>query len=116
MMALAQGEQPSDAVDAGAGQDDARDRRRAKLAAGPQYIPCSDLRVDVRRGIQDEPRFAVARDGDRSLGPRLCRGITPTPPPAGRRVRVPLWKAAASGGAQDYDTHGRLPRDRASGR
>jgi hypothetical protein len=26
-----------------------------------------------------------------------------------------LWKAAASGGTQDNDTHGRLPRDGAGG-
>src|SRR5260221_7668148 len=116
MNAGGEGEQRSDGVDVAAGKDDARYRRGAKLADGPQYVPRSDLRVDVGRGIQDEPRFAVARDGDRSLGPRLCRGITPTRPPAGRRVRVPLWKAATSGRAQDNDTHGRLPRDCAGGR
>ena len=67
-----------------------------------------DLQPQVRRRVEDEPVSLIGRNGDRRLRCARSRPIARARAAAGGRVRIPLRKTSAGGGAEDYRVEHRI--------
>ena len=69
-----------------------------------------DLLAEIRRGIDQEPSFAIAAHGERCLGSRRRPRVAGTRTAARFRVRIPLRESTAGRGPEDDGLHAAIER------
>jgi hypothetical protein len=94
-------QQADDRVNITTGQHHPCDRRRSQSVARVQTYSRLDLQAQIGRGIQNEPITVVRRYRKRRLRACTYRTVTRPRTPAGRSVRIPLWKTAAGSRSED---------------
>jgi hypothetical protein len=94
MLKFAQREKTKYLVEVGAGQNYASNGRMAETT-GVQERLSFNLEADIRRGIQQEPRFRVFANSDLQLRPRLAGKRAIAYAPAIGAGAIPLRETAA---------------------
>ena len=84
--------------------------RRAQAAARMENGVGLDLMAEIRRGIDQEPSFAIAAHRQRCLGPGQRPGVASTRAPARFSVRIPLRESTAGRSPEDDGLHGAIGR------
>src|SRR5262249_17319655 len=109
-LALAQMQEAPDSIDIRAGEDDSLDWRRAKTMTGMEDRIGLDLLAEVRRGIDQEPAFAVAAHGKRCLGASQRLRVPGARASACFSVRIPLRESTTGRRPEDHGLHAAIER------